>query len=96
MKDEKLKRQEKLSSKKPLITKEKYDNVWKVIFSILLVFAFIGIFFMIKNVTEFRNKLKLLNPNYDLPQFSDFKICIPLFILISLIKYIASPRFWPS
>ena len=88
MKDEKIKYQQKLSSKETLITKEKYDNVWKIIFSILLVFSFIGIFFIIKNVTQFRNKLKSYNPSYDLPKFSDFKISIPLFILISLIKYI--------
>ena len=89
MKDEKIKPQQKLFSKEPLITKEKYDNVWKVIFSVFLVLSFIGIFFLIKNITEFRNKLKSFNPSYELPKFSDFKICIPLFILISLIKYIA-------
>ena len=89
MKDEKLKPQQKLSSEKPFFTKEKYDTIWKVIFSFFLVPAFIGIYFLSKNVTEFRSKLKSFNPNYELPKFSDFKICLPLFTLISIIKYIA-------
>ena len=89
MKDEKLKTQKKLSSKKAIITKERYDNVWKVIFSTFLGLSFIGIYYMIRDISQFRNKLMSLNPSYDFPKISDFKICIPLFILISLIKYIA-------
>lgn len=89
MKEEKLKPKQKISSQRPLITKEKYDNVWKVIFSVFLFFSFIGIFFMFKNVKQFRHTLKSFNPSYELPKISDFKISIPLFVLISIIKYIS-------
>ena len=88
MKDEKLKSQKKVSPKKPIITKERYDNVWKKIFSAFLGLSFIGIFYLIRDVTKFRNTLISLNPSYDFPKISDFKICIPLFILISLFKFI--------
>ena len=89
MKEEKLKTQKKISSKSQLITRERYDNVWKVIFSVFLILSFIGIFYLIRDISKFRSKLISLNPNYDFPKMSDFKICIPLFIIISLIKYIA-------
>ena len=88
MKIEKTKPQEKVTSGSSIITKEKYDNVWKIIFAFFLILSFIGIFYLIRDVTEFRNKLISLNPEYDFPKSADFKICIPLFIFISLFKFI--------
>ena len=86
MKDEKaLQKQE--NSKKEFITKEKYDNLWKKIFIIFLGVTFVGLYFLIRDIAQFRNKLISLNPNYNFPKISDFKICVPLFVLISLFKY---------
>ena len=81
--------QNKLSAKASLITKEKYDDFWKKFFSVLLILSFIGIFYLIRDVSKFRNTLISLNPSYDFPKIVDFKICIPLFILISVLKYCA-------
>ena len=67
-------------------TKEKYDNFWNIIFYICLTLSCVGIVLMIINVNEFRRKLIAQNPNYKFSQYSDFLICIPLIIIISLIK----------
>ena len=80
------------SSGKKLITKEKYDNLWNHIFYGCLGLTLIGIYFMIKGVNNFRNTLILLNPSYNFSKYSDFLICIPLFLIISIFQYY-SPKF---
>ncbi len=80
--------QTKTNSKKEFITKEKYDDLWNKIFYAFLGLTFIGLFFLIRDVNKFRKTLISLNPSYDFPKFSDFKICIPLFALISIFKYV--------
>jgi hypothetical protein len=80
------------TSKKILITKEKYDNLWNHFFYCCLALTLVGIYFMIRGVNNFRNTLISLNPNYEFSKYSDFLICIPLFIIISIIQHY-TPRF---
>ena len=75
------------NSKKEFTTKEKYDDFWNKIFTAFLGLAFVGLFYLIRDVDDFRKRLISLNPNYAFPKVSDFKICFPLFILISSFKY---------
>lgn len=86
---EKVKNYEKPTSKKSLITKEKYDDLWNKIFYACLCLTAIGTINMIMNVRKFRNTLISLNPSYEFSKFSDFLICIPIFIIISIFKYYA-------
>ena len=87
MKDEKKITQKQTKKVKEFITKEKYDNMWKKIFIGFSGITFIGLIFLIRDIDKFRKTLISLNPNYDFPKISDFKICIPLFVLLSLLKY---------
>ena len=80
------------STGKILITKEKYDNLWNHFFYGCLGLTLIGIYFMIRGVNNFRNTLISLNPNYEFSKYSDFLICIPLFIAINIFQHYA-PRF---
>ena len=84
---EKVKNYEKPSSEKSLITKEKYDGLWNKIFYACLCLTIIGTINMMMNVRKFRNTLISLNPSYEFSKYSDFLICIPLFIFFSVIKY---------
>ena len=84
---EKIKKQEKKSYKKPIITKEQYDNIWNKLFYACLGLTAIGIFYMIRGVNKFRNTLITLNPSYEFSKYSDFLICIPIIIIFSLFKY---------
>ena len=61
------------TSKKILITKEKYDNLWNHFFYCCLALTLVGIYFMIRGVNNFRNTLISLNPNYEFSKYSDFK-----------------------
>ena len=63
------------TSKKILITKEKYDNLWNHFFYCCLALTLVGIYFMIRGVNNFRNTLISLNPNYEFSKYSDFLIC---------------------
>ena len=80
-------KEEKLSKKEPIITKEKYDNVWKKIFLTLLVPSFVGIFYLIRDVEPFRKALINQNPDYNMPKYSDLLICIPIAFLFACFKY---------
>ena len=80
------------SNQKILITKEKYDRLWNRFFYLCLALTIIGIYFMIKGVTNFRSTLISLNPSYEFSKYSDFLICIPLFFIISIIQHY-SPIF---
>ena len=82
----KKKRQEK-NTKDIKSVKEKYDEIWKKIFCACLGLTIVGIFYMIRGVGQFRNTLISLNPKYQFSEFSDFLLCIPLFLFISLFKY---------
>ena len=75
------------SNKKTFMTKEKYDNLWNHFFYLCLAITPFGIFFMVKGVNNFRNTLISLNPNYDFSKYSDFLMCIPLFLIITVIQY---------
>ena len=83
---EKIKKQEK-KSKELKTTKEIYDDLWNKIFYACLCLTIVGIFYLIRGVGKFRNTLISLNPSYQFSKYSDFLICIPLFILISSFKY---------
>ena len=81
------KTEEKENTKKILITKEKYDNLWNHFFYACFGLTLVGIFYMIKGVNNFRNQLISLNPTYEFSKYSDFLICFPLFIVIILLNY---------
>ena len=68
-------------------TKEKYDDLWNKIFYACLCLSFVGLFYMIRGVSEFRSTLMSLNPNYPFPKYSDFLICVPIFLFITVFKY---------
>ena len=78
MKNGKKISQKKAISKKGFITKEKYDNLWNKIFFMFLALAFVGLYYLVRDIDKFRKKLISLNPSDDFPKISDFKICIPL------------------
>ena len=84
---EDIKRKNKESSKKEMTTKEKYDDLWNKIFYVCLCLTIIGTISMMVCVGKRRNYLISSNPSYKFPQFSDFLICIPLIIGLSLFKY---------
>ena len=77
-----------LKNPKERTTKEKYDHFWNQIFYFCLGVSMFGIVLMTIYVTEFRRKLRALNPSYKLPEYTDFLICIPLIFLIRAIKII--------
>ena len=77
-----------LKSTKKKSTKEKYDSFWNKIFYFCLGISAFGIFLMVINVNKFRSKLISLNPNYNFPKYSDFLTCIPLMLIISIVKII--------
>jgi len=83
---EKAKNYEKTSSKKSLITKEKYGDLWNKIFYACLCLTVIGTINLIMNFRRFRNTLISLNPSYEFPKYFDFLICIPIFIFLSIFK----------
>ena len=70
-----------------VITKEAYDSLWNKVFIACLGLAFIGIFYMIRGVGKFRSQLMSLNPSYEFSKYSDFLICIPLFLMFTLFRY---------
>ena len=84
---EQVKNPERKSYRKSMITKEQYDGIWNKLFYFCLVLTAIGIFFMIRGVSKFRNALITFNPTYDFSKYSDFLICIPIIIIFSLFKY---------
>ena len=70
-------------------TKEKYDNFWRNFYKLCLCICVIGLFFLIRDVNKFRNKLSSLNPNYKLPTITDLKPCMFLIPLIIFIRVIS-------
>ena len=81
------KTEEKENTKKILITKEIYDNLWNHFFYACFGLTLVGIFYMIKGVNNFRNQLISLNPTYEFSKYSDFLICFPLFIVIHVFQH---------
>jgi hypothetical protein len=57
------------------------------LFSIMIILTTIGTFLIIINVDEFLKPLKPLNPNYEFPSFSDFKITLISSPIIIVKKY---------
>ena len=82
-----------IKEQKNLTTKEKYDQFWNYIFIGFLILTLIGIFYMIINVTKFRRELISLNPSYEFSKYSDFLMCIPMFLIISIIQHY-TPRLF--
>ena len=81
------KKEEKESGKKIMTAKEKYDNVWNHFFYACFGLTLVGIFYMVKGVNNFRNKLISLNPSYEFSKYSDFLICIPLALIINMTQH---------
>ena len=81
------KKEEKESGKKIMTAKEKYDNVWNQFFYACFGLTLVGIFYMVKGVNNFRNKLISLNPSYEFSKYSDFLICIPLALIINMTQH---------
>lgn len=81
------KKETKESGKKIMTAKEKYDNVWNHFFYACFGLTLVGIFYMVKGVNNFRNKLISLNPSYEFSKYSDFLICIPLALIINMIQH---------
>ena len=80
-------KEEKESGKKIMTAKEKYDNVWNHFFYACFGLTLVGIFYMVKGVNNFRNKLISLNPSYEFSKYSDFLICIPLALIINMTQH---------
>ena len=70
-----------------MTAKEKYDNVWNHFFYACFGLTLVGIFYMVKGVNNFRNKLISLNPSYEFSKYSDFLICIPLALIINMTQH---------
>ena len=49
---------------KQLTLKEKYDLAWNILYGILFIPTFIGIFFLFRDTTKFINELKKNNSSY--------------------------------
>ena len=81
------KKEVKESGKKIMTAKEKYDNVWNHFFYACFGLTLVGIFYMVKGVNNFRNKLISLNPSYEFSKYSDFLICIPLALIINMTQH---------
>ena len=81
------KKETKESGKKIMTAKEKYDNVWNQFFYACFGLTLVGIFYMVKGVNNFRNKLISLNPSYEFSKYSDFIICIPLALIINMTQH---------
>ena len=81
------KKEGKESGKKIMTAKEKYDNVWNHFFYACFGLTLVGIFYMVKGVNNFRNKLISLNPSYEFSKYSDFLICIPLALIINMTQH---------
>ena len=81
------KKESKESGKKIMTAKEKYDNVWNQFFYACFGLTLVGIFYMVKGVNNFRNKLISLNPSYEFSKYSDFIICIPLALIINMTQH---------
>ena len=81
------KKEEKESGKKIMTAKEKYDNIWNHFFYACFGLTLVGIFYMVKGVNNFRNKLISLNPSYEFSKYSDFLICIPLALIINMTQH---------
>jgi ceramide synthetase len=70
-----------------MTAKEKYDNIWNQFFYACFGLTLVGIFYMVKGVNNFRNKLISLNPSYEFSKYSDFLICIPLALIINMTQH---------
>ena len=81
------KKETKESGKKIMTAKEKYDNIWNQFFYACFGLTLVGIFYMVKGVNNFRNKLISLNPSYEFSKYSDFIICIPLALIINITQH---------
>jgi len=81
------KKETKESGKKIMTAKEKYDNIWNHFFYACFGLTLVGIFYMVKGVNNFRNKLISLNPSYEFSKYSDFLICIPLALIINMTQH---------
>ena len=81
------KKETKESGKKIMTAKEKYDNIWNQFFYACFGLTLVGIFYMVKGVNNFRNKLISLNPSYEFSKYSDFLICIPLALIINMTQH---------
>ena len=81
------KKETKESGKKIMTAKEKYDNIWNQFFYACFGLTLVGIFYMVKGVNNFRNKLISLNPSYEFSKYSDFIICIPLALIINMTQH---------
>ena len=81
------KKETKESGEKIMTAKEKYDNIWNQFFYACFGLTLVGIFYMVKGVNNFRNKLISLNPSYEFSKYSDFIICIPLALIINITQH---------
>ena len=81
------KKETKESGKKIMTAKEKYDNIRNQFFYACFGLTLVGIFYMVKGVNNFRNKLISLNPSYEFSKYSDFLICIPLALIINMTQH---------
>jgi len=76
-------------SKNEISTIEKFENLWNKLFYACLFLCVIGIISMVISVGKRRHNLISNNPNYEFSKFSDFLICIPLILIISIFKTLA-------
>ena len=74
------------TTKKTVSSKSLCDTICDICFSLLLLPAAIGTYFLAKDVQKFRNNLLKLVPSFHLPTYSDFKLCIPILLVILVLK----------
>ena len=73
---------------KQLTFKEKYDLAWNILYGILFIPTFIGIYFLFRDTTKFINELKQSNSSYKFPEFSDLKLVLLVLPIIIILKVI--------
>ena len=73
---------------KQLTLKEKYDLAWNILYGILFIPTFIGIYFLFRDTTKFINELKQSNSSYKFPEFSDLKLVLLVLPIIIILKVI--------
>ena len=69
-----------------MTTKEKYDDFWNKIFLLLMPVSFVGLYYFVRDVGNWRKLLNSLDPDYKLPGLSDLKLCLYFIPIIALIK----------
>ena len=90
LKQENINKEEKNISTKgkqeEMTAKEKYDDFWNKIFLVLIPVSLVGLYYFIRDISNWRKLLNSIDPDYKLPGWDDMKICLYLIPIIAVIK----------